>query len=100
MYDTDMFEPLAIGNWTLKADVSDDSRTKNRSGPIGAKVARGKSTAIVAAAVVMTATMYHRACGGRSLSKVHSSITLRGKQLSACQAFNVCPVACAFEATA
>ena len=28
MYDTDMFEPLAIGNWTLKADVSDDSRTK------------------------------------------------------------------------
>ena len=25
MYDTDMFEPLAIGNWTLNAEVSDDS---------------------------------------------------------------------------
>ncbi len=28
-YDTDMLEPLAIGNWTLNADVSDDSRTRN-----------------------------------------------------------------------
>src|SRR6267142_1522191 len=25
-YDTDMLEPLAIGNWILNADVSDESR--------------------------------------------------------------------------
>ena len=31
-YDTDMFEPLAIGNCTLKAEVSDDSRTRKTSG--------------------------------------------------------------------
>ena len=36
-----MFEPLAIGNWTLKADVSDDSRTRNSSGRTGVNVARG-----------------------------------------------------------
>ena len=34
-YDTDMFEPLAIGKWTLKADVSDDSSTKNSRGRTG-----------------------------------------------------------------
>src|SRR3989442_248401 len=27
-YDTDMLEPLAIGNWTLKAEVSDERRTR------------------------------------------------------------------------
>ena len=32
MYDTDMFEPLAIGKWTLNADVSDDRTMKKRSG--------------------------------------------------------------------
>ena len=44
-YDTDMFEPLAIGNWILKADVSDDSSTRNSSGMIGVSVARGTSSA-------------------------------------------------------
>ena len=44
-YDTDMFEPLAIGNWTLKADVSDDSRTRKTSGRTGVNVARGSSSA-------------------------------------------------------
>ena len=28
-YDTDMFEPLAIGNWILNAEVSDESRMRN-----------------------------------------------------------------------
>ena len=37
-----MFEPLAIGNWTLKAEVSDDSRTRKRSGGSGVKRRRGQ----------------------------------------------------------
>ena len=27
-YETDMFEPLAIGNWTLKADVSEERHVR------------------------------------------------------------------------
>ncbi len=30
-----MFEPLAIGKWTLNAEVSDDSRTSRTSGRTG-----------------------------------------------------------------
>ena len=64
-----MFEPLAIGNWTLKADVSDDSRTRNSSGTMGVSVARGTSSAKVSAPSAMTARMYQRPRGGRSRSK-------------------------------
>src|SRR5262245_64934548 len=41
-YDTDMFEPLAIGNCTLKAEVSADRTTKNKSGRMGENSARGR----------------------------------------------------------
>jgi hypothetical protein len=40
MYDSDMFEPLAIGNWTLKAENSDERRTRKSSGRSGLKVPR------------------------------------------------------------
>src|SRR5206468_113749 len=59
-YDTDMFEPLAIGNWILNADVSDDSRIRNSSGMIGVMVAREISAANVTAPIAMTARMYQR----------------------------------------
>src|SRR4051812_37001322 len=65
-YDTDMFEPLAIGNWILKADVSDDSRTRTRSGMTGVNVARDTSTLNVSAPSAMTPRMYQRPRGGRS----------------------------------
>src|SRR5713226_6523615 len=68
-YETDMFEPLAIGRWTLKADVSDDSVTRNRSGSSGRRLAWGISPTNVIAPSAMTVRMYHRARGGRSLSK-------------------------------
>ena len=43
-YETDMFEPLAIGNWTLKAEVSDDSSNEEDAAAMtGVKVARGSS---------------------------------------------------------
>jgi hypothetical protein len=71
MYETDMLEPLAIGNWTLKADVSDERRTRKTSEPRGTNSARGSNTANVTAASVMTVTMYQRARGGNSLSKTH-----------------------------
>ena len=64
-----MLDPLAIGNWTLNADVSEESRTRNTSGSSGVNVARGSSAARVTAPAVMTAMMYHRAWDGRSLSK-------------------------------
>lgn len=64
-----MFEPLAIGNWTLNVDVSDESSTRKTSGAIGVKVARGTSSANVSAPSAITATMYRRPRGGRSLSK-------------------------------
>src|SRR5947207_13881719 len=60
-YDTDMFEPLAIGNWTLKAEVSDEMRTRNRSWTIGESSAREMKKAKVSAPSAMTAMMYHRA---------------------------------------
>ena len=44
-YDTDMFEPLAIGNWTLKAEVSDDSRTSKSSGSDGRERRRAAAAA-------------------------------------------------------
>src|SRR3977135_2214881 len=69
MYDTDMLEPLAMGRWTLKADVSDESRTRKMSGRIGGKLGRGSSTVRVTAPSAMTVRMYHRARGGSSLSK-------------------------------
>src|SRR5580765_4359993 len=68
-YDTDMFEPLAIGKCTLKADVSDDSSTKNSRGRTGVMVARGTSTPNVTAPTIMTPMMYQRARGGSSRSK-------------------------------
>ena len=43
-YETDMFEPLAIGNWTLKAEVSDERRTRISSGGTGVSDARCRST--------------------------------------------------------
>src|SRR5438309_8332565 len=57
-YDTDMFEPLAIGNWILNAEVSDESRTRTSSGTIGVKAARGTSATKVSAPSAMTARMY------------------------------------------
>src|SRR2546430_4747095 len=68
-YDTDMFEPLAIGNCTLKAEVSDDSRTRKSSRAIGVKAARGTSAENVTAPSAMTTMMYQRARAGRSRSK-------------------------------
>src|SRR5918999_3820532 len=60
-YETDMFEPPAIGKWTLNADVSEDNRTRMTSGTIGVSVARGISRTNVAAPSTMTDTMYQRA---------------------------------------
>src|SRR6266545_7540488 len=57
-YDTDMFEPLAMGNWTLNAEVSDEMRTRNSSWTIGASVAREMKKANVSAPSAMTAMMY------------------------------------------
>ena len=69
-YDTDMFEPLAIGNWTLKAEVSDDSRTRKTSGSDrGERRARHEQRRRCSAPSAMTQTMYQRARGGRSRSK-------------------------------
>ena len=36
-----MLEPLAIGKWTLKAEVSDDTSTRRRSGRTGVSAPRG-----------------------------------------------------------
>src|SRR6185369_2550832 len=68
-YETDMFEPLAIGKCTLNADVSDESSTKKSRGRIGVIVARGRRTPKVTAPRMMTPTMYQRAFGGNSRSK-------------------------------
>src|SRR2546430_14405066 len=68
-YDTDMFEPLAIGNCTLKAEVSDDSRTRKSSGAIGVKIARGTSAENATAPSAMTTLMYQRARAGRDRCK-------------------------------
>jgi hypothetical protein len=71
-YETDMFDPLAMGNWTLKAAASDDSRMRRSSGPIGVTAARGMKTAKTIAPSAMTEMMYQRARGGRSRSKASS----------------------------
>ena len=69
-YDTDMFEPLAIGNCTLNAEVSDESRTRKqerkRCGE-NARVAAAQQN--VSAPQRDDAMMYHRPRGGRSRSK-------------------------------
>jgi hypothetical protein len=63
-----MFEPLAIGNCTLKADATDDRNTSSSSGSTGVKVARGSSRTSVVAPRAMTKTMYQRPRQGRSRS--------------------------------
>src|SRR5205823_11801284 len=69
MYDTDMLEPLAIGNCTLNAEVSEDSSTRTTNGITGVKLARGSSSAKASAPSAMTVRMYQRPRGGRSRSK-------------------------------
>ena len=64
-----MFEPLAIGNWILKAEVSDESRTSTTNGMTGVNTVRETSPPNVSAPSAMTAQMYQRALGGRSRSK-------------------------------
>src|SRR5438552_3084460 len=61
-----MLEPLAIGKWTLKAEVSDDTSTRRRSGRTGVSAPRGTSAAIASAPAEVTMTMYQRAAGGSS----------------------------------
>ena len=67
-----MFEPLAIGNWILNAEVSDESRTRTSRGTIGVKAARGTSATKVSAPSAMTARMYQRPRDGKSRSKAPS----------------------------
>src|SRR5438045_3741775 len=67
--DTDMLEPLAIGKWTVNAEVSEESRTNKSSGTIGVNCARGTSAQNVTAPTAMTTRMYQRARAGRSRSK-------------------------------
>ena len=74
MYDTDMFEPLAMGKWTLNADVSDERTMKKSSEGTGVSVARGTSAAKVTAPRAMTPIVYQRARGGRSRSTADISI--------------------------
>src|SRR5579862_682792 len=69
-----MLEPLAIGNWTLKADVSAERSTRRTSGRTGVKVARGRSPSRVSAPSAITVRMYQRPRGGKSLSKTLISI--------------------------
>src|SRR2546430_2141676 len=64
-----MFEPLAIGNWILNAEVSDDRKTRKISGSTGVKVARGRRKPSVAAPRAITKMMYQRPRRGRSRSK-------------------------------
>src|ERR1700687_1965092 len=66
-----MFEPLAIGNCTLNAEVSDERRTRNSSGGTGVS-APGWSESMrlkVSAPSTIIPMMYQRARGGRSRSK-------------------------------
>ena len=63
-----MLEPLAIGNWILNDEVSDDSTIMRASGRIGVKVARGTRRPKMSAPSAMTAMMYQRPRGGRSRS--------------------------------
>src|ERR1700676_1490344 len=68
-YETDMLEPLAIGNWILKADVSVERKMRIDSGNTGVSAARGRTRPKAAVPSAMTAMMYQRARAGRSLSK-------------------------------
>src|SRR5438309_4537676 len=70
-YDTDMFEPLAIGNCTLNAEVSDERRTRNSSGGTGASDSGWRESMRLKISVPSTIVpmMYQRARGGRSRSK-------------------------------
>src|SRR5438093_12233375 len=63
-YETDMLEPLAIGKWTLNADVSDDRSTRSSSGRTGVSWARGRSRARASAPADVTMRMYQRAGSG------------------------------------
>src|SRR5262245_3621479 len=65
-----MVDPLAIANCALNVEVSDESRTRNRSGTIGVNEARGTSAQNVTAPSAMTETMYQRAPAGWSRSKL------------------------------
>src|SRR5207248_9289917 len=65
-YETDMLEPLAMGKWTLKAEVSDDTSTSRSSGRIGVSAPRGTSSAMASAPATRTTRMYQRAAGGSS----------------------------------
>src|SRR5580692_464945 len=60
MYETDMLEPLAIGSWILKADVSDDSSTRKTNGMSGVKVAAGRRSAKFIHPRAITERMYQR----------------------------------------
>ena len=64
-----MLEPLAMGNWILKADVNADRTMRMSSGSTGVSVARGRNRPQAAVPSAMTAMMYQRARAGRSLSK-------------------------------
>src|SRR5882762_3537691 len=70
-YDTDMFEPLAIGNCTLNAEVSDERKTRNSSGGTGESDSawRESMRLKVSPPSTIVAMMYQRARGGRSRSK-------------------------------
>src|SRR5262245_44889028 len=68
-YETDMLEPLAIGSCTLNAEVSENSRTRMRSGVSGRNSARGSSRQNVSVPTAMTERMYPRPRRGRSRSK-------------------------------
>src|SRR6266571_2178001 len=57
-YETDMLTPLAIGKWTLNADVSDESSTSTTSGSRGKKVARGTRTANASPPAAITERVY------------------------------------------
>ena len=79
-----MLEPLAIGNCTLKAEVSDDRNTRKTSGSSGVNVARGSSRHNVAAPRAMTEMMYQRPRRGRSRSKTRQ-YTARGVAFDRCK---------------
>ena len=78
MYDTDMFEPLAMGKWTLNVDVREERTMKSSSVGTGVSVARGTSAAKTTAPAAMTPTVYQRARGGRSRSTAASVYTAAG----------------------
>lgn len=64
-YDTDMFEPVAMGNCTLKPEVSADTSTSQTSGSTGDRLARGSRVTNSSPPTAMTARMSQRAGGGK-----------------------------------